>query len=396
MKILFLANRIPYPPFRGDKLKIYNLAKRLCADHTLYLIAFVENKEELKHRSKLEEIFEEVHLVFQPVWRSWFMSALNIFGSAPFQLAYFKNRRMHECLADFLDKTSIDVIHTQHLRMSQYTANLKAHKRILDLPDAYSLYWERRKKVKRPFLNRIFDSIESERVVRAEHVINSYDLSLACSVEDQAHLQKLHPNAKVGLLRNGVDLETFKPRNNSYEGAEKLLFTGNMDYAPNVDAVTYFVNNLFQTIITMYPNVRLVIAGQRPVKEVLDLKSDRVEVTGFVENMADAYAAADVVIAPLRFGAGTQNKVLEAMAMGVPVVCTDIGFKGLELKSGEGVLHASNDEAFIKHVCALLESKDLRKKVGAMGIQHAEQTFSWDGIAKVLEAHFKSVIIADF
>lgn len=392
LKILFLSNRVPYPPFRGDKLKIYNLARRICRDHDLYLIAFAETKKDLTYQAELEKIFKEVHLVYLPKWKSWVNSGLNFLGKAPFQLAYFKSRKMKQVLHNFLDQHDVDVIHTQHLRMSQYSKDLKTYRRILDLPDAYSLYWQRRKQVERPWYNRVFDNLESSRVVRYEKVVYDYDLNLVCSVEDRDHLLETHQGAHVGLLRNGVDLDNFSYQGHDYSRAKTLLFTGNMDYAPNVDAVIYFVEEMLPALREQYPDLELIIAGQRPVKSVLDLASDHVKITGFVPDIADMYREADVVIAPLRFGAGTQNKVLEAMAMGVPVVCTDIGFKGLEIESGEGVFHAPDKDQFIKKVSELIDSEQLREKTGQKGLQLAKDKFSWDGIAKSLEEHFEDVV----
>ena len=330
-------------------------------------------------------------MVYQPKWKSYLYSALNFFHSMPFQLAYFKSRNMSNVLHQFLDKQSVDVIHTQHLRMSQYTSDLVEHPRILDLPDAYSLYWQRRNEVDRPWWNKLFDSLESKRVIEAEKVIFEYDLNLVCSVEDRDHLLQIHPGSRVELLRNGVDLETFTYDDHNYSRCETLLFTGNMDYAPNVDAVTYFVEQMFPQLLSNHPNIKLVIAGQRPVKQVLDLASDHVVITGFVEDISEMYSQADIVIAPLRFGAGTQNKVLEALAMGVPVVCTDIGFKGLEVNSGDGVFHANNDAEFIAHVSNLIESEELRKLTGQKGLELAKTKFSWDGISNDLAQHFNSV-----
>lgn len=391
LNILFLANRTPYPPYRGDKLKIYHLAKRLSANHQVYLLCFAENKQDLAYSDHLRSVFKEVHQVYLPFWKSVLSCIPAIFSGMSFQLAYFRSRRMHGQLRAFLDAhPEIDVIHTQHLRMSQYTRHL-AQKRILDLPDAYSLYWERRKSVKRPWINRLFDAIESQRVNRAEKVLHQFDLNLACSVEDRDHLIQLHQSDKIKLLRNGVDLETFRYQGHDYSRTGTLLFTGNMDYAPNVDAVIYFCKELLPEIRKRQPGTRLIIAGQRPVSEVKALACDHVQVTGFVEDLSEMYASADVVIAPLRFGAGTQNKVLEAMAMGVPVVCTEIGFKGLEIENGEGCFQATDAESFIAWCSRLLQDEALREKTGQAGLEQARKKFSWDGIALQLESYMSEL-----
>lgn len=388
---MFLANRFPYPPFRGDKLKIFNLVSRLHEKHELYLITFTQSKSELEYLPEIRPFFKEIITVHQSKVKSVWECVKAIPQSMPFQLAYFRNNQMHKALEEFLGRVEVDVIHTQHLRMSQYTRKLSLP-RILDLPDAYSLYWERRKSVPRKLINRIFDRVESRRVVRAEKCLHDYQLNLACSVEDRDHLRKVHQGAQVELLRNGVNLEMFHSDGHDYSLSNKLLFTGNMDYAPNVDAVVHFVKNIWPKLKGEYSDLQLVIAGQRPVKEVLDLAGNGIKITGFIPELKDVYADASVVIAPLRFGAGTQNKVLEAMAMGVPVVCTDIGFKGLEIESGEGVIHSKNDGEFLGNVKSLLDSAALREEVGKKGYAIARSKFSWERISSELEGYFDSLI----
>ena len=171
-----------------------------------------------------------------------------------------------------------------------------------------------------------------------------------------------------------------------------LLFTGNMDYAPNVDAVIHFAKNIFPGILKACPRARFVIAGQRPVQQVKELASDKVEVTGFVKDLSELYDKAAIVVAPLRFGAGTQNKVLEAMAMGVPVVSTNIGFEGLGIQSGEGVFRETTDDAFSDRVCELLNSESLRGKTGSLGNAIAKSRYGWEAVAARLEGYFERII----
>ncbi|MDR3681919.1 MAG: glycosyltransferase [Flavipsychrobacter sp.] len=391
MKILFLANRIPYPPYRGDKLKIFNLAKRLAGKHELYLLTFTQSPEELQYKTKLEEYFKEVHLVHLPKWKSAVNCLAGAWDNKPIQVLYFQSAEMKQQLAELMDRHQFDAVHVQHLRMSPYLSQNKTIPRILDLPDAFSLYWERRKLIKRGLATRIFESIEQKRVLKYESVLNDYDLNLVCSQEDLEYLKQSHPTANLKLLPNGVDLTTFAAKDHDYEHNNTLLFTGNMDYAPNVDAVVYFTEQVLPIIRKKFPTVQFVIAGQRPVAKVAELASEHVTVTGFIKDLAATYNTASVVVAPLRFGAGTQNKVLEAMAMGVPVVCSHIGFRGLGIESGEGAIMQREPEAFANSVIELLSSVELRKSVGTKGIAVIRQKFDWDAIAEILDKYFKEI-----
>ncbi len=269
MKLLFLANRTPYPPYRGDKLKIYHLAKRLAAKgHELHLLTFAQSAEDFAARGKLQEIFKEVHLVSLPYWKSALHCLSATWDSKPVQVLYFQDAAMRRKLKEVLAAHRYDAVHVQHLRMAPYLVSESNIPRILDLPDAFSLYWQRRKKVDRGFLQKAFEREEGKRVLRYEPVMKQYDLALTCSQEDLDYLQQTHGATNLRLLPNGVDLDTFFSRNHDYGHNQTLLFTGNMDYAPNVDAVQYFVAEILSLIRQSHPQVRFVIAGQRPLETV--------------------------------------------------------------------------------------------------------------------------------
>ncbi|MBS1643490.1 MAG: glycosyltransferase [Bacteroidetes bacterium] len=393
MKLLFLANRTPYPPFRGDKLKIYHLAKRLKArGHELHLLCFAQNKEDFAARAKLEEIFSEVHLVGLPTWKSALNCVAALWDKKPIQVLYFQERAMRQKLQELMSRNRFDAVHVQHLRMAPYLANTKSLPRILDLPDAFSLYWKRRKELKSGLLKSWFERLEARRVLAYEPVMDQFDRALVCSKEDLSYLEATHGVQNLRLLPNGVDLETFYPRDHDYSSGNTLLFTGNMDYAPNVDAVHYFVADVLPLIREKCPQVRFVIAGQRPVESVKSLASSTVEVTGFVQDLAEMYNAATVVVAPMRIGAGTQNKVLEAMAMGIPVVCTNIGFEGLEIAQGEGAFMQLDAATFAAQVIELLQQADLREMTGRKGVAVMQARFGWDAVSAQLEQYFMELL----
>jgi sugar transferase (PEP-CTERM/EpsH1 system associated) len=391
MKLLFTANRFPYPPYRGDKLKIYHLARRLARRHEVHLLTFLQDKSDLQYLPELEKIFTEIHLVPLSRAQSYFNSARAFFHTQPFQVRYFHSAAMHQKVQELYATHQYDAVHVQHLRMAPYWATIGDVPRILDLPDAYSLYWKRRIAAKSGLM-KWFATLEQKRVFDYEAVLEAYDLSLVCSGEDRNYLQQERGIKNVRLLPNGVDMETFSGSGHDYNRSDLILFTGNMDYAPNVDAVIYFLQEIFPAIKRECPHTRFMIAGQRPVAKVRELASADVVVTGFVPELSEVYAQASLVVAPLRFGAGTQNKVLEAMAMGVPVVSHKIGFDGLNVRSGEGVVLAMDKASFSRECIRLLQSASLRKAVGEAGSEVIRTQFDWEVVSRQLEQYFADVV----
>lgn len=386
MKILFIANRFPYPPFRGDKLKIYNLATQLSQSHELTLITFAESESDFQYMDEVKKVFKHVEVIRLPKWKSYANVAFGILGQLPLQVNYFKSKSFDRALTHLLAQNEFDAVHVQHLRMAQFAIYKKGIRRILDLPDAFSLYWQRRKAIKRNIFVRLLDNIESTRVLNYEkQILKEFDLNLVCSEEDRNFLVAKHGVQSIEVLPNGVDTSKFKPMNHNYSDASTLLFTGNMDYAPNVDAVLNFATDIWPLIRQKHPDVKFVIAGQRPIDKVLALQNmPGITVTGFIPELQEMYNTASVVVAPLRFGAGTQNKVLEAMAMGIPVVCSNIGFEGLGIADGEGAFMRITAESFADQVNALLDSAELRESTGSKGFKAISENFSWEKIATLL------------
>ena len=391
---------MPYPPFRGDKLKIYNLAMQLSDNHELHLLTIAENQEDLDsvatllqpqnaHNSK--PLFKTIDWVYRPKWLSALSSLRGLFSSRPIQVAYFRSSSFAKKLERVLAENQFDAIHVQHLRMSQYFEHGAPTHAILDLPDAFSLYWQRRvETAKNPF-DKWFRNLEYQRLKAYElRMLPKFGRALVCSAEDKSYLNALGVD-NVDILPNGVNLQSFAPRGSAEIIKHRILFTGNMDYAPNVDAVRYFVKDILPLIEAQVQDFEFVIAGQRPVKAVLDLASERVKVTGFIPNLADEYAKAHVVVSPLRIGAGTQNKVLEALAMNLAVVCSHVGFAGLGLDSGTGILMADNPQEFAQHLVRILQDDTLRKTLGETGGEHVRKTFAWSAVSDKLLQYFEKI-----
>lgn len=390
MRILFVANRMPYPPYRGDKLKIFNLGKSLRVNHEIHLITIAENQEDINAVSHLKSVFHKIDYVYIPKWKSKWNVIKALFSSVPFQIAYFRSASFEKLLYQQLTADNYDAIHVQHLRMSQFIPEEFKHKAILDLPDAFSLYWNRRYLSSSNCLIKVFNKTEYQRLYLFEKtVIPTFKMALVCSKEDQRYLNNI-PNSFVNLLQNGVDTLTFKPSEIKFEPF-RILFTGNMDYAPNIDAVNYFASEIFPLILKQVPMAQFIIAGQRPVSKVLQLASENIKVTGFIENLADEYAKAHVVVSPLRIGAGTQNKVLEALSMNIPVVTTYVGYEGLELPEDIGALPSKSASEFADNVIKILTDIGFRNEMGEKGGELIRSRFSWASIALKLESYLIDV-----
>ena len=391
MTYVFLTSRLPYPPYRGDKLKVWNLLRQLSKRHKIILVSFIQNERERQYETQLNEVCQEIHLVPLPRWKSALNCVRAIAGSVPFQVAYYRSSRMAEALEQVLARIKPDGIHTHLIRMAQYTVAKKQCPRILDLTDAVSLYLSRLLSVHRNPLVRWLVSVELRRMLAYESVIERFDLSLVCSENDKQFLSSRIPTANIGLLYNGVDLEAFSVNGTIQAEPHRIIFTGNMSYVPNSDGAKFFAREIFPGIREKIPDAKLYIVGVDPPASVRALASTNIVVTGFVEDIRLEYLKSAVAVSPVRFGAGTLNKTLEPLALGIPVVSTPSCVEGLELQHGKEILIAKEPGEFVSAVVALMENPELRKSVGKAGMEKIRERFGWPQIATDLENMFLGI-----
>lgn len=391
MQILFLTSRLPYPPYRGDKLKAYNIIKFISQRHDIYLLSLIEKREELNLIQHLKQFCKEIHVVYLSQLQSIAQSVAGLPRSTPFQVAYYQSKIMHQRLRDILRTKSIDIIHTQLIRMAQYTAHIDTYPKVLELTDAISLYLERFLAKEKNILKKAGLFVEYRRMKSYESIIRNFDCALVCSEIDRQVLKKRAPDARVELLYNGVDLETFSEDGVIAVERNSIIYTGNMAYDPNIDGAVYFVRKIFPLIKKQIPEVKLYIVGQDPPRKVQLLANANIVVTGFVPNIRDYYLKSAVAVSPIRFGAGTLNKILEPLALGVPVVSTSIGFEGLQLRDQEHILVADEPEKFAQAVVKILMNHELRRKLSENGKQVVQNLYGWNTVVHQLESVYESV-----
>lgn len=383
MKILFLTSRLPFPPIGGDKLRTYNFLKYLNKYHEITLMTFVESKKELESVASYSECYDKIITVILPKTISYIKSLRGIFSKKPIQVFYYQSGKMKNTIKNELNN-GYDIVFAHLLRMAQYIPENDNIRKIIDFTDAISLNYQRSRYYRKGFFS-IINYIESNRLLPYEvkEIIKS-DISIFISESDANYLRNIQTTPKLQIIQNGVDLDNLKFNTGSYSG-NRICFVGNMRTFPNSDAVLYFVNSVLPLIKSQIPDIQFFIVGVEPSKKIINLHDGKnVFVTGFVESVIPFITKSAVLVAPMRVGAGVQNKILEAMALGTPVVTTSIGAEGLD----ENKLTIGNTPDEISHkIIELIENKQLRKDKSLMGREYIENNFQWDRVLKELDSY---------
>ncbi|MBA4319896.1 MAG: hypothetical protein C0412_15970, partial [Flavobacterium sp.] len=364
MKILIITPRIPYPPFRGDKLKIYNISRLLAKNNEVTVVTFIVNKNETEYVDELGKIGLKVHTVYLPKYKSFLNLVRSIFSFNPLQVSYFYSGQMKQKIRELTSENEYDVVYFHLLVTMQYFKDILSRStlRVADFTDSISLYLSRYvKMVKNPILKFAY-YYELFSVRFYEKKAKQFDTLFICSDADKKSLEKRDIHNNIQILLNGINLETFsmdsiKPEKN------RIIFSGNMPYFPNSDAVFFFAKEIFPLIVEKIPDCKFYIVGQNPSAKILALKSDNIIVTGFVEDIRKEYLLSEVNVAPIRFGAGTLNKIIEAMGLGVPTVATSLSIEGFPAELKKYIKIGNSPKEFADRVVEILTNPEYKKEM---------------------------------
>lgn len=378
-ELLFLVHRIPYPPDKGDKIRSYHLLRHLARRYRVHLGAFVDDPEDWRHADALRSMCASVHLVgIRPLLaKLWALGAL-VSGEA-LTLGYYRHPDMAAWVRQRLDAGVRRVVGYSSA-MARFVIDSQGVRRVMDFVDMDSDKWRQYAET-RPWPLSWLYRREAERLLAWERrVAAEFDASLFVSEQEAADFRRAAPETadRVGWYGNGVDAEYFspdRPYDNPYPaGIEALVFTGAMDYWPNVDAVTWFAREVFPVVREQRPAAAFYVVGSRPTTEVQALaRAPGVHVTGRVADVRPYLAHAAAAVAPLRIARGVQNKVLEAMAMARTVVVSPQALEGVRALPAEEVLLADGAEAFVRATLDALQGADL----GAAARQRVLQDHAW-------------------
>ena len=383
MKIFVLLPRIPYPLEKGDKLRAFNQIKQLAKHNEIVLCALNDDPKVSEQDAfhALQPYCQSINFI--RITKLQFLLGLirAFFKGLPLQCGYFYNRKAARKIDALIAKHKPDMLFGQLLRVAEYI-RFKNIPKAIDYQDIFSYGMKRRADIA-SFVTRPIYNMEYRRLCRYEAAIfDDFDVKSIISEPDR----DLFPHERrdeILIIPNGVDHDYFKPQER--EKQYDLVFTGNMSYPPNVNAVDYLANNILPIVWKTLPEVKLYIAGATPDPKVKKAASERIIVSGWLDDIRDAYAQSRVFIAPMRIGTGLQNKLLEAMSMRLPAITSPLANASLGAKPNEEILVGSNAEEMAQHIITLLTDTQKAEQIAHAGYDFTNRVYDWGKATNLLE-----------
>jgi sugar transferase (PEP-CTERM/EpsH1 system associated) len=386
MRLFFLLPRVPYPTEKGDKLRAFHQIKQLSRNHEIIICALNDGVLHQDAIPVLKRFAVAVHVLQIPRLTIAGSLLKSLFTGKPLQVGYFYNKTTDGQIRSLIREYKPDHIFAQLIRVAEYLRDIPIPK-TLDYQDVFSKGVERRIKGA-SFFTRPFLRMEYKRLLQYEHdVFDRFDHKLIISEPDRDLIP--HPRRnEIVIVANGVDTEFFHPMEHAKE--YDLVFTGNMGYPPNIKAAEFLVSEILPLVLKKKPDARILIAGANPNVRVMVLKSAHVEVSGWVPDMRECYAAARIFIAPMQLGTGLQNKLLEAMAMKIPCITSPLAHQALKARAGEEILVAGTPAEYAAHIISLLGDPPVAGSIAEKGHEFVLRNYSWERETAKIEALFRT------
>lgn len=378
MKILFLSQRVPYPPNRGDKITTWRLVDRLRRDHEVRCVAFAHDAADLKAAADLCEMgIPTTPIPHKERWKK--LCSLPLFlTKTPLTLGVYGSKELQAKVDELAGWADMAYAYS-----SSMGAFLEPHAhlpRVMHLGELDSDKWRQYADGARFPMNLVYRRESTTLLEFERRIAHAFTENVLCTPIEQRIFEELIPGASSTVLRNGVDLEAFHPAPEKAQ-SENLVFTGVMNYHPNVDGCLWFAKEILPRIRERHPDARFTIVGSHATPEIRALgEQECIHVTGFVDNVTDWVQKAVVAVAPLRIARGIQNKVLEAMACGLPVVGTTSATQGVEGQAGRDYLVADDVTLFVDDVCRLLARPERARELGQNARRFVEQNYNWEAV----------------
>jgi sugar transferase (PEP-CTERM/EpsH1 system associated) len=404
-KILFLTSQLPYPPHQGGAIRTYNMIVNLAPRHEIHLLSFVNSPDDVERAAPLRPYCQTIEVVPVPRRSSLKRLLTTLFSPLPDMALRLPSAEFRHKLAARLESEHFDVVQVESIEMAPYAmgdAGWEVDNRPLWVFDDYNAEYVLQQRafetdVRHPrrWIGALYSFIQWQKLRRYEAAVcQRVDQVIAVSEADKEILQKLGPGIAVTVIPNGVDTRAYDPGQIYPLVLEphSIVFTGKMDFRPNIDAVLWFCHQVLPLIQTQVPDVHFYIVGQKPPMRLKPLAEDpAVTLTGYVDDVRPYIAGAGVYAVPLRIGGGTRLKIMEAMALGKAIVSTSLGCEGYPVTSGRELVIADTPQDFARCVVELLGDGQRREELGHAGRRFVEERYDWRAIIPRLERVYEGV-----
>jgi len=374
-----LTSRFPFPLEKGDKLRIYHQIRLLAQNHEIHLFSITDGRTSEADLKELSSYCRSIRLYpLSGLRRLWTVVAGAFFG-LPFHIGYFYDHGLKRQIQSDLEETQADLTMCQLVRVAPYLKGFKG-KVWVDFMDSFTGNLKKRF-VSAPWWEKLWLPWEIEKMAAAE----ARTLARAdyCSIISEQDRKEMDPDGsyQIEVLPNGVDTSFFYP-NDYVDETYDLCFTGNLGYEPNIKAANYLIRNIGARL---EEDVTIRIAGARPHRGLLRQANSRFVVNGWVDDIREVYWSGKIFVAPLFTGSGQQNKILEAMACGLPVITTSLVNNAIGAVPDSEVFIADDLRTFLRHIDNLLDDEDLRRQTADNGIDFIHNHFRWELIGQKME-----------
>lgn len=381
--LLLLCHRIPFPPDKGDKIRSYHLLRYLSERYRVFLATFIDDPADDVHVVRVSELCEDTCILRLDARIARILSGVALLSRAPLSVAYYRSRAMLRWIRNVAHRENIAHVVVFSSAMAQYAfiPELTAARAIVDFVDVDSDKWDQYAHSKSIWTSWIY-RLEARRLATYENRVAHLAHTSVFVSDAEAALFRSRlsdPSVNVAAITNGVDTEYFSPnasRPSPYPASERaVVFTGAMDYWANVDAVTWFANEVMPSLVREEPSAKFYVVGSKPTASVLRLAGPNTKVTGRVDDVRPYLEHARAVVAPMRIARGIQNKVLEGMAMAKAVVTTPKGFEGIDAQPGGELVLASTAKDFVDEIAKLIRTD--ASGIGRAARRRVIESYSW-------------------
>ena len=395
MRLLFVTYR--FPAYSGDASSntVFNLVKYFAREHEVSLVGLAPAPVSSEAMHQLAQYCRRVEVVAWPKWRGALGVARGLFSAEPLQMWYFRSKALAEKVKQVIAEERIEMAYGYHLRSGQFLADLDSTSRVLAIQPAQILHFGRRYKLTRNPIMRAIYWIEYRRLIGYElNLAQKFNSCLLISEKDRDAIDPAHLLNNVFYNPHGTDVDLFAPPADIAREENSLVFCGAMYMDTNFDAVHHFCRNILPLIWAKRPETRFTIVGKRPPQSVLKLAEDsRICVTGFVEDVRPYLWKASVGVNPIRMAAGLQNKLLEGLAAGLPMVISAEANEGIHAPEGKAVKIGRTPEEFASHVLELMSNRAEATAMAEEGLAYVQSRWSWEHNFRSLEEHMNKLVV---